>query len=118
MGTMTHAAGRLAFSAAIDVALKDVRKNREEGIIKLVDLMEKYMSGEKLDVNYDKVREMIRDKDCTLNKYMNRIIDEPSLTICASINHISVGGERCSFCSWYLQPEWNSPEEIWIFKGY
>lgn len=76
MGTMTHAAGRLAFSAAIDVALKDVRKNREEGIIKLVDLMEKYMSGEKLDVNYDKVREMIRDKDCTLNKYMNRIIDE------------------------------------------
>ena len=76
MGTMTHAAGRLAFSAAIDVVLKDVRKNREEGIIKLVDLMEKYMSGEKLDVNYDKVREMIRDKDCTLNKYMNRIIDE------------------------------------------
>ena len=30
MGAMTHAAGRMAFSAAIDVALKDVRKNREE----------------------------------------------------------------------------------------
>lgn len=43
MGAMTHAAGRMAFSAAIDVALKDVRKNREEGIVKLVDLMEKYM---------------------------------------------------------------------------
>ena len=33
MGAMTHAAGRMAFSAAIDVALKDVRKNREEGIV-------------------------------------------------------------------------------------
>lgn len=76
MGAMTHAAGRMAFSAAIDVALKDVRKNREEGIVKLVDLMEKYMSDEKMDVNYDTVRNMIRDKDCTLNKYMNRIIDE------------------------------------------
>ena len=76
MGAMTHAAGRMAFSAAIDVALKDVRKNREEGIVKLVDLMEKYMSDEKMDVNYNTVRNMIRDKDCTLNKYMNRIIDE------------------------------------------
>ena len=76
MGAMTHAAGRMAFSAAIDVALKDVRKNREEGIVKLVDLMEKYMGDEKMDVNYDTVRNMIRDKDCTLNKYMNRIIDE------------------------------------------
>ena len=34
------------------------------------------MSDEKMDVNYDTVRNMIRDKDCTLNKYMNRIIDE------------------------------------------
>ena len=76
MGSITHAAGRMAFSADIDVALKYVRKNREEGIVKLVDLMEKYMSDEKMDVNYNTVRNMIRDKDCTLNKYMNRIIDE------------------------------------------
>ena len=34
------------------------------------------MGDEKMDVNYDTVRNMIRDKDCTLNKYMNRIIDE------------------------------------------
>lgn len=76
MGTMTHAAGRIAFSTAVDVALREVRKNREEGVVKLVDLMEKYMSDEKLDVNYDTARSMIRDKDCTLNKYINRIIDE------------------------------------------
>lgn len=76
MGTMTHAAGRIAFSTAVDVALREVRKNREEGVVKLVDLMEKYMSDEKLDVNYDTARSMIRDKDGTLNKYINRIIDE------------------------------------------
>ena len=76
MNTMTHAAGRLAFSTGIDAILRDVKKNREEGIIKLVDLMEKYMSGEKLDINYDTVREMFCDKNCTLNKYMNRLLDE------------------------------------------
>lgn len=76
MNTMTHAAGRLAFSTGIDAILRDVKKNREEGIIKLVDLMEKYMSGEKLDINYDTVREMFCDKDCTLNKYTNRLLDE------------------------------------------
>jgi sulfatase maturation enzyme AslB (radical SAM superfamily) len=76
MGTMTHTAGRIAFSTAADVALHSVRKNREETIIKLVDLMQKYMKDEKLDINYDTVRKMIGDKDCTLNHYINRLVDE------------------------------------------
>ena len=76
MGTMTHAAGRLAFGKAIDVVLKNVEKNREKEIVKLVDLMEKYMSGEKLGVDYNKIRELICDKDGALNKYINRILDE------------------------------------------
>lgn len=76
MGTMTHTAGRIAFATAADVALHSVRKNREAGIIKLVDLMQKYMKGEKLDINYDTAREMIGDKDCTLNHYINRLVDE------------------------------------------
>lgn len=76
MGTMSHAAGRLAFSTAISAALHDVRKNREEGVIKLLNLAEKYMSEEKLDVDFDKAREMLRDKDGTLNRYINRLIDE------------------------------------------
>lgn len=30
MGTMTHAAGRLAFSKAADIVLKNVEKDREK----------------------------------------------------------------------------------------
>ena len=44
--------------------------------MKLVDLAEKYMSGEKLDLNFDKAKEMMSDKDCTLNRYINRLLDE------------------------------------------
>ena len=34
------------------------------------------MSGEKLDLDFDKAREMMLDKDCTLNRYINRLLDE------------------------------------------
>lgn len=76
MGTMTHVAGRLAFSKAADIVLKNVEKVRDKELVKLVDLAEKYMSGEKLDLNFDKAREMMSDKDCTLNRYINRLLDE------------------------------------------
>ena len=51
MGTMTHIAGRAAFSKAVDIVLKNADKDREKEITKLVDLMEKYMGSEKIDVN-------------------------------------------------------------------
>ena len=34
------------------------------------------MGDEKIDLNYDSARKMICDKDCTLNKYMHRLINE------------------------------------------
>lgn len=88
MGTMTHAAARLAFSKAIDVVLKDVDKNREEAIVKIVDLMQKYMGDEKLDLDYDNIRKMIRDKDGAFNKYINKVLDEidPHVLKTAALN--------------------------------
>lgn len=88
MGTMTHAAARLAFSKAIDVVLKDVDKNREEAIVKIVDLMQKYMGDEKLDLDYDNIRKMIRDKDGAFNRYINKVLDEidPHVLKTAALN--------------------------------
>ena len=54
MGSMTHAAGRAAFSTALDVTLKNLNKKPEGEIVKLIDLMQKYMDGEKIDIDYDK----------------------------------------------------------------
>lgn len=39
MGSMTHAAGRAAFSTALDVTLKNLNKKPEGEIVKLIDLM-------------------------------------------------------------------------------
>ena len=55
MGTITHKAGRVAVGKAADVVIKNLDKDREKEILKLVDFMEKYMDGEKLDVDFDSV---------------------------------------------------------------
>lgn len=76
MGTLSHTAGKLAFSSAINATLHSSKENREKMLLKLLDLMEKYMSGEKLDINFDSARKMICNKNGTLNQYINRIIDD------------------------------------------
>ena len=76
MSEMTHKAGRAAFGKAIDIALKNADHDWEKEVSKLMDLVQKYMSGEKLDVDYEKAKEMICDKDGTLNRYINRILTE------------------------------------------
>ena len=59
MGTITHKAGRIAVSKVTDVVLKNLDKDREKEILKLVDFIEKYMDGEKLDVDFNNIRKKI-----------------------------------------------------------
>ncbi|MGM9912103.1 radical SAM protein, partial [Floccifex sp.] len=76
MSNLGHTAARATASKIIDVLVKNIDKDREKEMIELIDFMEKYMSGEKLDIDYDKVREMTCNKDCALNQYLNRLMDE------------------------------------------
>lgn len=76
MGTMTHKIERAAFGKAIDYALKHKDEGWEEGVEKIIDLMQKYMNTEKLDFDYAKAKEMICNKDNTLNRYIDRLLKE------------------------------------------
>lgn len=76
MNNIAHLAARKTVSGALDVVLKNLDQDREKEIVKLIDLMEKYMSDEKMDVDYDKARQMVCDKNGTLNHYINRLLDE------------------------------------------
>jgi hypothetical protein len=53
MGTLSHTAERMAFLAAINAVEHSSEENREKKVLKLLDLMEKYMSDEKLDINFN-----------------------------------------------------------------
>ena len=43
MGELTHKATRAAFGKAIELTLKHVEKDREKGLLQLVDLTEKFI---------------------------------------------------------------------------
>ena len=56
---MTHKATRAAFGAAISIALKHMNKDREKGLLEIVDLAEKYMGDTFQKSSYDGARAMI-----------------------------------------------------------
>ena len=56
MGTLTHKAARAAFSTAIDQALKHIYKDREKGLLDIVDISEKFLGDTFGDQVYDNAR--------------------------------------------------------------
>ncbi len=76
MSNLGHISARTTAAKIIDVLVNNIEKDREKEMLKLIDLMEKYMSGEKLDIDYGKVKDMTCNKDCALNQYLNRLLDE------------------------------------------
>ena len=76
MSNLGHTAARATAAKIIDVLVNNIEKDREKEMLKLIDLMEKYMSGERLDIDYGKVKDMTCNKDCALNQYLNRLLDE------------------------------------------
>ncbi|QNM04816.1 radical SAM protein [Qiania dongpingensis] len=76
MSTLSHKAARASFGSAIDAALKHVNKDREKGLLQLVDLTEKFMGGQFLPESYEGARRMIQDPDSKWMQYVNRLMDE------------------------------------------
>ena len=76
MGTLTHKAARSAYGAAIDLALKHVNKDREKGLLQIVDLTERYMGDNFSTESYEAARRLIRNPENKWMKYVDRALDE------------------------------------------
>ena len=76
MGTLTHKAARAAYGTAIDAVLKHVKKDREKGLLELVDLTEKFMGDNFPSESYEGARNLIRDPESKWMQYVNRALDE------------------------------------------
>ncbi|MDY5647232.1 MAG: radical SAM protein [Lachnospiraceae bacterium] len=76
MGALTHKATRAAFEVAVDQTLKHINKDREKGLLQIVDLSEKFL-GDTYDKSvYESARKMIRDPQNKWMQYINRALDE------------------------------------------
>ena len=76
MGELTHKATRAAFGKAIELTLKHVEKDREKGLLQLVDLTEKFMGDNFPSESYEGARNLIRDPESKWMQYVNRILNE------------------------------------------
>ncbi|MDY3301230.1 MAG: radical SAM protein, partial [Lachnospiraceae bacterium] len=83
-----HAAERKAFDLAITTALKYVGDKRAEGMIKMVDLVQKILKDTWPDQAYDKLREVFRDPNSKYFQYTNNLFDtvDPKLIKMAALN--------------------------------
>lgn len=76
MSKLTHAAGRKVFSGVIDLALGQVKKNPEQAFLNIADTAQKYMGEFDLGVNWDYLRKVAGDPECTLNRYVTKMVKE------------------------------------------
>ena len=76
MDSVVHSVQRAAFSKAIDVVLTKVKKDREKGLLDLVNVSERFLGDDYSSETYEKIRNMIRDPENKWMHYVNRLLDE------------------------------------------
>ena len=89
MGTLLHVTERAALGAAFDAVFRKVNRNdREEELVKVVGLLEKYTKNYSEKIDWEHYREMLGDKESVLNRYVNRVLDEvdPKVLKTAALN--------------------------------
>ena len=76
MNKLTHAAAKKVFSGIADYAIGQVHKNPEEAYTKIIDTAEKHMKDFGIGVNWDYLRRVACDPECTLNRYVTSMVNE------------------------------------------
>lgn len=76
MSELTHKAARAAFGGAIDFAMRKMDKDREKGLLDIVDLTERFMGDNFQKSAYEGARKLIQDPDSKWMRYLNRALDE------------------------------------------
>ena len=76
MANIALAVERKAFGVAIDAALKSLNKDRQKGLLQIVDLAEKFMGNNFSAEAYEGARKMIQDPENKWMRYVNRLLDE------------------------------------------
>ncbi|MCI8991887.1 MAG: radical SAM protein [Eubacterium sp.] len=67
---------RQAFSVAIDVALRKIRKDRQKGLLDIINLAEKFMGDQFRPDAYEGARKIVMNQDHKWMQFVNRMLDE------------------------------------------
>ena len=74
MASLKDAAERQAFSLAIDATLKSLNKDREKGLLNIVNLAQKFMGSNFRSEAYEGAKKMIQNPDSKWMRYALNLI--------------------------------------------
>lgn len=85
---MAHSVQRAAAEKIIDLTLRKINKDREEGFLKIVDFAEPFLGDSITKQQFDQVRSAIKDPDNRWMKMINHVLDEtdPHVAKMAALN--------------------------------
>ncbi len=85
---VTHAAQRKMVEKLVDTALSKMSKDREESLLKLVDLAETFFGDSVSKQQYENIRVTIKNPDNRWMNFVNRVLDEtnPNVAKMAALN--------------------------------
>ena len=90
MANLTMSVERKAFGLAADVALKKIKKDRQKGLLQIVDLTESFMGDNFSKEAYEGARAMINDPDNKWMRYVDRLLNETDPHV-AKITALNLG---------------------------
>lgn len=76
INTLSHSLQRKAISALVDMAMSKIGKNREDALLKTVDMAEQFWNGDYPKEKFDRVREEINNPDSKWINIVNYLLDE------------------------------------------
>lgn len=76
MNSLSHSLQRKTVSALIDAAMNKIGKNREEALLKTVDMAEQFWNGDYSEVSFNAVRNEIKNPDSKWMNIVNYLFDE------------------------------------------
>ncbi len=88
LDSVSHTVQRKAFGTIIDIALKQLHKDREKSYLQLIDLAGRFWGDGVSKESLDKVRAAVTDPENKWIRYINRILDEtdPHVAKMAALN--------------------------------
>ena len=96
MASLSHTMQRKAFSAAIDVALKRLNKDREKGLLQIIDLAQRFMGDNFKPEAYEGAKKIVQNPDHKWMKFVNTMLDELDPNV-AKMTALNLGFEAAFY---------------------
>mgnify|MGYP004488351587 CR=1 FL=1 len=96
MANMIETVERKAFGVAVDAALKNLNKDREKGLLQIIDLAQRFMGDNFKPEAYEGAKKIVQNPDHKWMKFVNTMLDELDPNV-AKMTALNLGFEAAFY---------------------